>query len=310
MLTIGSLFAGIGGLELGLELAGLGPTLWQVEPDSHCRSVLAKHWPDADRRVDDVRGATTGTLRPVDLICGGFPCQDISLAGGGAGLGGTRSGLWFEFARVVRELLPRCVVVENVAALRGRGLHVVLGDLAACGYDALWFPVRAADVGAPHRRERLFVVAWRTMADARGGERRAADLQDAAQRDRRARSRAAPSRGSSENDSREHVADRDHERREAQPASRLHGSGQHRNDVARRCVDAFRGWPPGPEDREGWARWLADGGPQPAIRRGADGLSARLDERLRSLGNAVVPQVGLAVGLVVRGLITRGVITP
>src|ERR1019366_5237945 len=92
--------------------------------------------------------------------CGGFPCQDISTAGKGIGITGPRSGLWFEYARIVRELRPRVVVVENVSALISRGLDRVLGELSSCGYDAVWFPLRAADVGAPHRRERFFIVAY------------------------------------------------------------------------------------------------------------------------------------------------------
>ncbi|HNY47673.1 MAG TPA: DNA cytosine methyltransferase, partial [Casimicrobium sp.] len=159
-LTVGSLFSGIGGLELGLEWAGLGPVAWQVEQDEYCRRVLKKHWPNADRSVKDVRIAGRGNLQPVDLICGGFPCQDISYAGKGAGLAGERSGLWYEYARIVGELRPRFVVVENVAALLTRGMGDVLGTLAGLGYDAIWTTVRASDVGAPHRRERLFVVAY------------------------------------------------------------------------------------------------------------------------------------------------------
>ena len=159
--TIGSLFSGIGGLELGLEWVGLGPVKWQVENEPFCRSVLAKHWPEADRSVTDVCAATRSNLAPVDLICGGFPCQDLSYAGKGAGLAGARSGLWREYARIVGEIRPRFVVVENVSALLGRGASVVLGDLARLGYDAVWTTVRASDVGAPHRRERLFIVAYR-----------------------------------------------------------------------------------------------------------------------------------------------------
>lgn len=165
--TIGSLFAGIGGLELGLgwalEESGIPHRVaWQVEVEPFPRAVLARHWPEADRTVTDVCLASAANLSTVDLICGGFPCQDLSFAGKGAGIGvGTRSGLWHEYARVVRELRPRIVVVENVGALLSRGLGVVLGDLAEAGYDAEWRCVRASDVGAPHQRERLFVVAYR-----------------------------------------------------------------------------------------------------------------------------------------------------
>lgn len=105
MLTIGSLFSGIGGLELGLERAGLGPVLFQCEIDPYCRAVLAKHWPHVTR-YRDVRTVRGSTLPSVDLLCGGFPCQDVSSAGKGAGLDGDRSGLWFEFRRLVDECEP------------------------------------------------------------------------------------------------------------------------------------------------------------------------------------------------------------
>lgn len=165
--SIGSLFSGIGGLELGLEWAGVGHTVWQVEREPFCRAVLAKHWPDAER-FDDVTTVGAHNLAPVEVICGGFPCQDISYAGRGAGLAGERSGLWYEYARIVRELRPRFVVVENVSALLTRGLDAVLGTLASLGYDAEWSCVRASDVGARHRRERVFIVAWLGDADSRG----------------------------------------------------------------------------------------------------------------------------------------------
>lgn len=149
MTTIGSLFAGIGGLELGLERATGARTVWQVEADPWCRAVLAHHWPDAVR-FDDVR--TASALPAVDIMCGGFPCQDISAAGKGAGLDGARSGLWREFARLVGEGRPKVVVVENVAALATRGLSRVLSDLADLGYVGSWNVVTAASVGAPHLR--------------------------------------------------------------------------------------------------------------------------------------------------------------
>lgn len=168
MLTIGSLFSGIGGLELGLERAGLGPVVWQVEKEPYCREVLARHWPSAER-FDDVRNVGAHNLKRVDIICGGFPCQDISFAGPGAGLAGERSGLWFEYARIVRELRPRYVVVENVAALLVRGLDAVLGTLAALGFDAEWSTLSACAVGATHVRRRLFIVAYANGQHGRSG---------------------------------------------------------------------------------------------------------------------------------------------
>jgi DNA (cytosine-5)-methyltransferase 1 len=154
----GSLFSGIGGFDLGFRRAGI-ETVWQVEIDEYCRRVLARHFPDA-RRFTDVREVGGQNLPSVDILSGGFPCQDISNAGKRAGIDGERSGLWSEYARIIRELRPRYVVVENVAALLGRGMERVLGDLAACGYDAEWQSIRASDVGAPHRRERIWIVAY------------------------------------------------------------------------------------------------------------------------------------------------------
>lgn len=161
-LTIGSLFSGIGGLELGVESATGGRVLWQVERDGFCREVLAKHWPHAVR-YDDV--CTVNGLPRVDVICGGFPCQDVSLAGKRAGFGGERSSLWREYRRIVADVRPRYVFVENVPGLftadDGWAFGEVLGDLVALGFDAAWDVFRACDVGAPHRRERVFLLAYR-----------------------------------------------------------------------------------------------------------------------------------------------------
>jgi len=162
-MRIGSLFSGIGGLELGLEWAGFGPVVWQVEQEAFCREILARRWPDAVR-FDDVRSVGAANLPPADLICGGFPCQPHSTAGRRKGRADDR-WLWPEFARIVRELRPRFVVAENVPGILsvdgGHAFREVLGDLAESGYDAIWLPLRASDVGAPHRRERIFVVGWR-----------------------------------------------------------------------------------------------------------------------------------------------------
>jgi len=158
MLTTGSLFSGIGGLELGIERAGLGPVMWQVERDPFCMSVLKRHWPHV-ARYEDVKEVGAANLAPVDLICGGFPCQDISSAGKGAGLAGGRSGLWFEFARIVSELRPEWVVVENVASGAKRWVNQVVAGLGQLDYQALPVPLSAEDVGAPYPRARIFIVA-------------------------------------------------------------------------------------------------------------------------------------------------------
>jgi len=159
---IGSLFAGIGGLELGLERALGASTVWQVEQDPFCRAVLEKHWPNATRYLD-VRTVKPEDLESVDIICGGFPCQGISAANpGGGGLGDERSGLWFDMLRIIAELRPGFVVVENSPRLAGRGLDVVVGGLMRLGYSVEGSRIRASDAGAWHRRERLFLVAWAT----------------------------------------------------------------------------------------------------------------------------------------------------
>ncbi|MDY6895180.1 MAG: DNA cytosine methyltransferase, partial [Thermotogota bacterium] len=158
MITFGSLFAGIGGFDLGLERAGM-ECKWQVEIDPFCQKVLAKHWPEV-KKYEDVRKVGKHNLEPVDLICGGFPCQDISNAGSRLGLAGKRSGLWAEYYRIICELRPRFIVVENVSALLVRGFGVVLGDLATCGYNAEWQCFPAAYFGAPHPRDRVFIVAY------------------------------------------------------------------------------------------------------------------------------------------------------
>src|SRR5882724_8456244 len=154
ILTFGSLFTGIGGMDLGLERAGM-ICKWQVEINEYASKVLTKHWPNVTR-LRDVRDVGRHNLAAVDLICRGFPCQDISNAGKRAGIDGERSGLWSEFARIIRDLRPRFVLVENVAALLDRGLGRVLRDFAERGYDAEWSSLSACSMGAPHMRRRLF----------------------------------------------------------------------------------------------------------------------------------------------------------
>jgi DNA (cytosine-5)-methyltransferase 1 len=287
-LTIGSLFSGIGGLELGLERAGM-KTVWQVEQDPYAQKVLEKHWPGV-LRWGDVRTATAATLGPVDLICGGFPCQDISNAGGRAGIDGERSGLWSEFHRLIRELRPRYVLVENVAALLVRGLDRVLGDLAASGFDAEWDCIPAAAVGAPHRRDRLFVVAYTQRVPVRE------------------QPESEPGRGGAP------VAQRDgsngilaHTQSERRGGKGGLGAGGSRKlepahtqaiPTNAHGLGLEESWNPGLPRIFGPPSPASDGGgwaTEPDVGRVAHGVSARVD-RLRCLGNAVVPRVAEFVG--------------
>jgi DNA (cytosine-5)-methyltransferase 1 len=290
-MTFGSLFAGIGGMDLGLERAGM-TCKWQVEIDPFCRKVLAKHWPDV-RRHDDVRTFPTDNPNDwqVDLICGGFPCQDISFAGKGAGLVGERSGLWYEFARVVRVLRPRYVLVENVAALLVRGLDAVLGTLAADGYDAEWACIPAAAVGAPHLRERVFLLAYPASGDDSGREVHPGNFLST-----RVGRAAGPSvTGGPRSKALAHPSGLDGLGHGPEPGRPdLPGMGSCASDVP----DTNGTRPPIPEPERqlhgpvaqcDW--WAAE----PDVGRVADGVPARVD-RLRGLGNAVVPQVAEWIG--------------
>jgi DNA (cytosine-5)-methyltransferase 1 len=156
MLRVLSLFAGIGGFDLGLERTGGFKTVAVAELDPYASKVLGRHFPDAVN-VGDV---TTAEFPDADIICAGFPCQDISVAGKGAGLAGSRSGLWREVVRAIRMVRPRYTLLENVAALLDRGLGTVLGDLATIGHDAEWDCLQASSLGAPHRRDRWYAVAY------------------------------------------------------------------------------------------------------------------------------------------------------
>ena len=165
MVRMGSLFAGIGGFELGASMAfdeaGIPhQTLWQVEQNKYCQKVLARHWPSA-KIYDDVRNITKDNVAPVDVIMAGFPCQDISSAGLQRGIyEGEKSSLWWEVWRIARDLRPRVLVLENVANILRLGGADVIGSLAAIGYDAEWSIVSAREQGACHLRERWFCVAY------------------------------------------------------------------------------------------------------------------------------------------------------
>ena len=164
------LFAGAGGGLLADVLHGITPVC-AVEIEEYPRRILAKRFPGMGI-WDDVRTfrADNPECAGALVVSGGFPCQDISAAGKGAGLSGARSGLWREFARILREIRPRFAFVENSPMLVHRGLGVVLGDLAALGYDARWNVLGASDVGARHRRERIWITA--RLADGYGQRQR------------------------------------------------------------------------------------------------------------------------------------------
>lgn len=260
-LSIGSLFSGFGLLELGLEWAGLGPTLWQVESDPYARRVLAKHWGLA-ARFDDVRTVDATVLRPVAILCGGFPCQDVSAAGKGAGLAGARSGLWREFARLARELAPRFVVVENVASGARRWLPFVRRDLHVLGYRTRAYALSAADVGAPHLRKRIFVVAY---ADRQG------QLQP-------------PWQGQERNGARDGGCD-------ATDADGARLEERQFEQARPQRAASERGRVPA-------SAWASSAG----VRRMAHGVPHRM-ERLRGLGNAVVPQCAEVIGRIVADLV-------
>jgi DNA (cytosine-5)-methyltransferase 1 len=254
-LRVLDLFSGIGGFSLGLERTGGFETVAFCEIEDYPRRVLAKHWPGVPI-YDDVRTLTADTLRrdgiAVDVICGGFPCQDISSSGRKVGIDGPKSGLWREYARLVGELRPRFVLVENVSDLLSRGLGDVLGDLAEVGYDAEWACISAADIGAPHGRDRLWLVAY------------------------------------PDDQSEPAFAEHDEARRLPANVVALHAERRQR-PVGLHLVRVG-----GVEESLPWDRvWPDEDSP---MGMGVDdGLPERLD-RLRALGNAVVPQIPELIG--------------
>ena len=272
-LRVLDLFSGIGGFSLGLERTNGFETVAFCEIDPFCRKVLAKHWPDV-RQYEDVRELTADKLEAdgiaVDVITGGFPCQDISTAGRQAGIAeGTRSGLWSEIARLARELRPRFIFVENVANLlsgppdrRGGWFGRVLGDLAEIGYDAEWHCIPAAAVGAPHRRDRIWIVAY-----ARGEQHQGAGA---------AYGRAITAGLS-------------------QALADAKGNGLEEQRVSTQgcqVVAESAGRSRGGQNASRSCDWWAT---EPDVGRVAHGVPARVD-RLRGLGNAVVPQIPEMIG--------------
>jgi DNA (cytosine-5)-methyltransferase 1 len=155
------LFAGIGGFALGAYMAGMKfDKHYFSEIDPYCVELYQKRFPDSIP-LGDITKIDTKKLKGNNfIITGGFPCQDISVAGKGAGIEGKRSGLWFEMWRIISDLRPKFAIMENVGAITFRGLKEVLGSLHEIGYNAEWQDIRASDMGAPHRRERIWVIAY------------------------------------------------------------------------------------------------------------------------------------------------------
>lgn len=251
------LFSGIGGFSLGLERAGM-KTVRFVEIDPSCRRVLAKHWPDVPCDED----ITNAEFREgeADVICGGFPCQDVSRAGKRAGISGVHSGLYRELVRAIRVVRPKFAVLENVAALLGDGMGEVCGELAASGYNLEWDCVPACAIGAPHQRDRIWIVAH-AQRDGFGAGRAG---------------RFADSFSRIRNKTRGDFAD-------AKCAGLSNG-------------DAKTKWESQPESaRENgpncWKAWPDE----PALCGVDDGISY-LVERVRALGNSLIPQIPEMIG--------------
>lgn len=286
-LRVLDLFSGIGGFSLGLERTGGFETVAFCEIEEFPRRVLKKHWPEVPC-YHDVRALTTESLArdgiAVDVICGGFPCQDISIAGPGAGLDGDRSGLWSEIARLTRELRPDYIIVENVSALLGRGIDRVLGDLAALGYDAEWHCIPAVRLGAPHERDRVWIIAY---ANAWWGgpniaARNNTNREDAGWPKANCLLGEIP-----EPNHQWYLADT--------PTADDHSQRRRKYHCAEVSIHPRHTGLTGPISHDGWytpwPRFLAD------LCRVDDGLRGGLDKAgFAALGNAVVPQIPELIG--------------
>lgn len=307
-LRVLDLFSGIGGFSLGLERTGGFETTAFCEMKPHAQAVLAKNFPGVPCHGD----VTTYPFveGEADVITAGFPCQDISFAGDGAGLAGLRSGLYREVVRALRLVRPKFAVLENVAALLSRGLDTVLGDVAAVGYDAEWHCIPASAVGAPHRRDRIWIVAnargdqhegysaplsgsiaaqlSEAMANSgrhgygagdRSGEDSGTPLFSEGEGDQRQRLRVV-ARGSGEA-----VADTE---RVGPQGERIPSIGEQAGDGEQQG-SSFAGGDRSEDSERGW--WAIE----PGLGRVAHGVPNRVD-RLEELGNAVVPQIPELIG--------------
>jgi len=290
------LFSGIGGFALGAYWAGLRfDGHYFSEVDNYAIRVYQQRFPDAIG-LGDIRKIRGQDLPKGDWItCGGFPCQDISVAGKGVGLAGERSGLWFEYARLIGEIQPQYAIMENVGALSFRGLDAVLGSLAEIGYDAEWCDIRASDIGAPHRRERLWIVAYPNGSRLEKHGLFKSDLSIGS-----GETRTSNKPEESEND----VGYPHSVRMERQGAKfQTARTGRTGKDVADTSSKRLEGWEKAVQLEKGWhsdtgydrkkigSSWRnSQWDSEPDVGRVANGVPSRVD-RLKCLGNSIVPQI-------------------
>ena len=282
------LFAGIGGFSLGLERTGGFQTVAFCEIDKKAQLVLKKHWPGVPI-YGEIKDLTSERLQAdeivPDVITGGFPCQDISGAGKGKGIVGERSGLWSEMFRLIGDVRPTWAIIENVSALRSKGLTLVLQDLCSVGYCAEWHCIPASAVGAPHQRDRIWIVAYPMQQhQTQRGECSSTQSQGGG---------GGTEQGRSEGD--------------AERQRSLRGTGgDTAEDVAHPNEPRLEGWLrtglqecPGklsvgkgsPREEKLSDQWRIE----PNVGRVADGVPKRVD-RLKQLGNSVVPQIPELLG--------------
>lgn len=288
-LTVGSLFSGIGGIELGFERAGGYRTLWFVENDLHAQAILRKHWPNAEIYAD-VTYLDFGSVPKVDVLTGGFPCQDISNAGKRAGITGSRSSLWKHCVRAISAIQPRIAVFENVSALTRRGLSTVLCDLAQVGYDAEWHCISASSVGAPHRRDRIFIMAY---PNSSGYIHREAD--ELADQGRQSPLSLSLQGGSHDVPNAESIG-RGQEITIPTGWDSIGNGSQNIPDAQCTGLERQRTtWTASDSAATERGIWASE----PNLGRVADGIPHWMD-RIKRLGNAVVPQVAEAVGKAIK----------
>lgn len=308
-MNVGSLFSGIGGIELGFEREGF-TTAWFVEKEPYCQAVLKQHFPNA-RIYGDITMLKFSELERVDVLTGGFPCQDISVAGKQEGIRGKRSGLWKYYAEAIRILRPRVALVENVPALTYLGLNEVLADLAKIRYDAEWFTLQAKDFGAPHKRERVFIIAYSWSSKGRNAIQ--SEEKNTTENGRRTESNPNATLNFANDVINRTYKETNREfNQNTSSDTSSFGAEETRqwviphfvtNDWSER-IQRFRDETI--QRKQGFQRFQnvrsvedlfnRSNIPQPLIRRGSDGVSRRLDsyiqkERTQAIGNAVVPQV-------------------